>query len=75
MCREASPGSRSRSFFAPPADGRIKVSLRSLPPVDVHVIAAEMGGGGHVRAAAAVVRGPLEAAVERVVGRVGAELR
>ncbi len=58
-------------LFRTTADGRIKVSLRSLPPVDVHVIAAELGGGGHVRAAAAVVKGPLEEAVQRVVGRVG----
>ena len=56
------------------ADGRIKVSLRSLPPVDVNVIAAELGGGGHVRAAAAVVKGPLEAALRRVVRRVEEEL-
>lgn len=57
-------------LFRTTADGRIKVSLRSLPPVDVNVIAVEMGGGGHVRAAAAVVKGPLDEAVERVVGRV-----
>ncbi len=57
-------------LFRTTADGRIKVSLRSLAPVDVNVIAVEMGGGGHVRAAAAVVRGPLDEAVERVVRRV-----
>ncbi len=57
-------------LFRTTADGRIKVSLRSLPPVDVRGIAVELGGGGHVRAAAAVVKGPLEAAVDRVVGRV-----
>ena len=70
MCRGASPGSRSRYSSAPPPTGRIKVSLRSLPPVDVNVVAVELGGGGHVRAAAAVVKGPLEAAVKRVVMRV-----
>ena len=57
-------------LFRTTADGRIKVSLRSLPPVDVNVIAVELGGGGHVRAAAAVVGGPLEVAVECVVRRV-----
>ena len=57
-------------LFRTTADGRIKVSLRSLAPVDVNVIAVELGGGGHVRAAAAVVRGPLDEAVERVVTRV-----
>ena len=57
-------------LFRTTVDGRIKVSLRSLPPVDVHVIATGLGGGGHVRAAAAVVVGPLEEVVERVVRRV-----
>ena len=57
-------------LFRTTADERIKVSLRSLAPVDVNVIAVEMGGGGHVRAAAAVVKGPLDEAVERVVRRV-----
>ena len=61
-------------LFRTTADGRIKVSLRSLPPVDVNVIAVELGGGGHVRAAAAVVKGPLDEAVERVVRRVEAGL-
>lgn len=58
------------ALFRTTSDGRIKVSLRSLPPVDVNVIAVELGGGGHVRAAAAVVKGPLAEAVERVVRRV-----
>ena len=57
-------------LFRTTVDGRIKVSLRSVAPVDVNVIAAELGGGGHVRAAAAVVGGRLEAVVERVVRRV-----
>ena len=57
-------------LFRTTADGRIKVSLRSVAPADVNVIAVELGGGGHVRAAAAVVKGPLEDAVERVVRRV-----
>ncbi len=57
-------------LFRTTADGRVKVSLRSRAPVDVNAIAAELGGGGHVRAAAAVVGGALEAVVERVVGRV-----
>ena len=56
-------------LFRTTSDARIKVSLRSLPPVDVNVVAVELGGGGHVRAAAAVVSGPMEAAVRRVVGR------
>lgn len=63
------------ALFRTTSDGRIKVSLRSVAPMDVNVIAVELGGGGHVRAAAAVVKGPLEDAVERVVGRVVEGLR
>ncbi|MYG81589.1 MAG: bifunctional oligoribonuclease/PAP phosphatase NrnA, partial [Gemmatimonadetes bacterium] len=58
------------ALFRTTSDGRIKVSLRSLPPVDVNRIAVELGGGGHLRAAAAVVKGPLEAAIAKVVARV-----
>ncbi|MDE2975044.1 MAG: bifunctional oligoribonuclease/PAP phosphatase NrnA [Gemmatimonadota bacterium] len=57
-------------LFRTTADGRIKVSLRSVSPVDVNAIATALGGGGHVRAAAAVVKGPLEEVVERVLRRV-----
>ena len=62
-------------LFRTTSDGRIKVSLRSLPPVDVNGLAVELGGGGHVRAAAAVVKGPLADAMERVVERVEQELK
>ena len=34
------------ALFRTTTDGRIKVSLRSLAPVDVNVIAVELGGGG-----------------------------
>ena len=57
-------------LFRTTVDGRIKVSLRSVSPVDVNVIATELGGGGHVRAAAAVVGGGLDEVVGRVVRRV-----
>ena len=57
-------------LFRTTADGRIKVSLRSVPPVDVRAIAAEMGGGGHTRAAATVVKGALGEVVADVVARV-----
>ena len=56
-------------LFRTTTDDRIKVSLRSLG-AEVNGIARELGGDGHARAAAAVVSGPLEEAIERVVGRV-----
>lgn len=54
-------------LFRTTSDRRIKVSLRSLAPTAVNGIARALGGGGHAQAAAAVVSGPLENAIERVV--------
>ena len=54
-------------LFRTTSDGRIKVSLRSLAPAAVNGIARALGGGGHAQAAAAVVSGPLEKAIDRVV--------
>jgi bifunctional oligoribonuclease and PAP phosphatase NrnA len=48
-------------------DGNVKVSLRSNGPVDVNALARALGGGGHVRAAGALVSGPLEEARDRVL--------
>jgi phosphoesterase RecJ-like protein len=44
-------------------DGRVRCSLRSRGAVDVSVIAARFGGGGHKMAAGAFVPGPLDHAV------------
>ena len=67
-------GAQVAILFRTTADARIKVSLRSVGAVDVNVIAVELGGGGHLRAAAAVVGGPLEDAIRRVVERVARSL-
>jgi bifunctional oligoribonuclease and PAP phosphatase NrnA len=48
-------------------DGNVKISLRSNGPVDVNALARELGGGGHVRAAGALVSGPLQEARDRVL--------
>ncbi len=45
----------------------IKISLRSDGVVDVNALAREFGGGGHVRAAGALVEGTLDEVTERVV--------
>ncbi|MFV2006233.1 MAG: bifunctional oligoribonuclease/PAP phosphatase NrnA [Longimicrobiales bacterium] len=44
-----------------------KVSFRSNGPVDVNELARRFGGGGHVRAAGALVAGPLESVRGEVV--------
>jgi phosphoesterase RecJ-like protein len=47
-------------------DGRIEISLRSKPGVDVSTVAVALGGGGHTQAAGATIDGPLDAAQARV---------
>ena len=48
-------------------DGRIKFSLRARDPLTVDDVAAELGGGGHPRAAGISMEGNLEAATRQVV--------
>jgi phosphoesterase RecJ-like protein len=52
----------------------VRVSLRSVPGVNVLQVAEQFGGGGHVRAAGARTAGPLEAAEARVLEAVQAAL-
>lgn len=52
------------------ADGSTKVSLRSNGEADVNAIARELGGGGHAKAAGAVIGAPLDEATERVLAAV-----
>jgi bifunctional oligoribonuclease and PAP phosphatase NrnA len=68
--------------FRETLDGATKVSFRSNGDVDVNAIAREFGGGGHVKAAGAVIGGPVEAtrprvldAVRRAVQESGVEAR
>lgn len=55
-------------FFKETADGNIKVSLRSNGNVDAYRIAEHFGGGGHRMASGVRVDGPLDEAIDRVVG-------
>ena len=48
--------------------GEVKISFRSNGPVDVNVLARRFRGGGHVKAAGAVVAGPMERAIDEVIG-------
>lgn len=61
-------------LFRTTSKGDTKVSLRSTGDVVVNGVAAALGGGGHPRAAGAVVKGPPEAVAGDVVGRVEALL-
>jgi phosphoesterase RecJ-like protein len=55
-------------FFKENPDGKIKVSLRSNGKVDAYAIAAGHGGGGHRMAAGLSVDGPMNRAIESLVG-------
>ena len=49
--------------------GRIEVSIRSRPSVDISPIAVHFGGGGHPQAAGAVLNGSLEQVIPRVLSK------
>lgn len=64
-------------FFREMDDGRVKVSFRSKNFVNASRLAAQFGGGGHPRAAGAVVQGELKrikaAVIEAAVAAVRGE--
>jgi len=51
-----------------------KISVRTSAPHDAAAIAAAFGGGGHLRAAGAVLPMDIETAVERVIARIESSL-
>lgn len=65
-------GAQVGLLFRPTATGEVKISLRSNGPVDVNEIAHVFGGGGHIRASGALVSGPMDEAVQKVVDVVRA---
>lgn len=62
-------------LFRSIGDGGVKISFRSNGPVDVNQVARAFGGGGHVRAAGAVVQGDLQDVQDRVVAAVKEAVR
>jgi phosphoesterase RecJ-like protein len=52
-------GVRMALLFRNLANGRVKVSFRSMGEVDVAALAHQFGGGGHHRAAGASIDGPM----------------
>ncbi|CAM3442345.1 MULTISPECIES: DHH family phosphoesterase [Saccharibacillus] len=51
-------------------DNAVKASMRSAGKVDVAAIAAEFGGGGHVRAAGCRMEGSLQEVTRKVIERI-----
>ena len=54
-------------LFRTTASGEVKISFRSNGPVDVNALARTFDGGGHVKASGAVVPGPMDRAIEKVL--------
>jgi phosphoesterase RecJ-like protein len=58
-------------FFEELPDGKVRLSMRSKDDrIDVDRICSEYGGGGHLRAAGARIRGGLEEVRNKVLERV-----
>jgi phosphoesterase RecJ-like protein len=60
-------GTRLALFFRDLGHGKVKVSFRSTGSVDVNLFARQFGGGGHAKAAGALVPGSLDAVRDQVV--------
>jgi phosphoesterase RecJ-like protein len=60
-------GTRMALFFRDLGYGKVKVSFRSTGEVDVNAFARQFGGGGHAKAAGALIPGSLEEVRERVI--------
>jgi len=60
-------GTRLALFFRDLGYGKVKVSFRSTGSVDVNVFARQFGGGGHAKAAGALIAGSLDEVCSRVI--------
>ena len=60
-------GTRMAIFFRDLGHNRVKISFRTTRGVDANEFAHQFGGGGHVKAAGALVEGSLEAVQARVI--------
>jgi bifunctional oligoribonuclease and PAP phosphatase NrnA len=60
-------GLKATCLFKERRDGSVKISLRSVPGIDVAAVAQVFGGGGHRQAAGATLDGPLVEAEARLL--------
>ena len=67
-------GTRLALFFRDLGHGKVKVSFRSTGDVDVNAFARRFGGGGHARAAGALIAGRLDEVRSRVIEEARAYL-
>jgi len=68
-------GVRLSLLFRSLANGRVKVSLRSMGTVDAAELAHQFGGGGHRKAAGASLEGSVATVQERVLAAARTYLR
>jgi bifunctional oligoribonuclease and PAP phosphatase NrnA len=68
-------GTRMALFFRDLGHGKVKISFRSTGNVDVNAFAKQFGGGGHAKAAGALVTGDLAEVREKVVEAAREHLR
>ena len=62
-------GTRLALFFRDLGHGKVKVSFRSTGDVDVNRFARRFGGGGHAKAAGALITGTLDEVQDRVIAQ------
>jgi phosphoesterase RecJ-like protein len=55
-------------------DGMVRISLRSKGKVKVAPIAERLGGGGHENSAGCTLEGPLQRALDQILGELRSEL-
>jgi bifunctional oligoribonuclease and PAP phosphatase NrnA len=60
-------GTKMALFFRDLGHGKVKISFRSTGKVDVNAFARRFGGGGHAKAAGAMLPGALDAVRDQVV--------
>lgn len=68
-------GTECAVFIYEKAAGEYKVSMRANSYVDVSMIAAGFGGGGHIRAAGCTLYGTGEEVLEKITGEIAKQLR
>jgi bifunctional oligoribonuclease and PAP phosphatase NrnA len=61
-------GTRLAMVFRELSHGKVKISFRSVGDIDVNKLAREFGGGGHAKAAGALVTGELDEVRHNVLG-------
>lgn len=60
-------GTRMALFFRDLGHGKVKISFRSTGAVDVNAFARQFGGGGHAKAAGAMLSGTLDGVRDQVI--------